>query len=372
MENIQEVLRENIKALISNAKWHYTNAEVAKHLMATCRSICKDVLDIEIGFHPGTSSREEQTLSNFYTDQKVIEKLKEETMGSGLTRYFATDNDSNSKFTKMMQQLEYGSSPEFDADMTHILKSKNVPEEIFELQIQLSKAVFMNPENDKITSRPDATCIIDSLVCPVELLTSEKASEMLKVASLAEIKDRSSKSYNEVVESIKSMTEERYAARKSRKAGGNSKRKASRTRDKIDTHQMDSDEDFDPNKRGRSNIKKKTPTVRLLSKPTNEEKKQRESRSKSIKQRARRYVEHLHFIKGFNSLGDSKPKHLAEKFYQLYTQMYTLRVSKGLLMYWHDDCVYYEIVSMPKEYLTQIGAITRNFTRWMRRNLVCD
>lgn len=368
MENIQTRVVEFLEEVIKESEWVTAKVELAKHLIVATQLVCAKHLGVEFGFKLGYTSRDDSTLSRYFTTPEEIENLKERTMGSGLTKYFKTSNPTVSKEIKFEQQLEYGTTVEFDADMTLILKLKNLPEDLAKLKIELNKTAFMNPENQFISARPDATCIIDGLVCPVELMTSKKALRMLEFSARSRGSRSTNSGYEDVIENIKSAVlkdENQRLSIKERRASTKMLRRNTKERSRTlskANKKIDKDLDYDPTKRGCRKKKHIKATLQGISMPTDAEKKaiQYENRSKS--QKKRRFMEHITFVNNLNI--EKRPAHLIDKIQQLYIQMYAMCVSKGLLMYWSDDNIYFMVLSMSAVALENVARVSSNYSAW--------
>lgn len=334
--------------------WEISDSEIVKSLLVSLREASELKFGITFGFSSNNEDRAKETLSNCYQSPNVVEEIKTRTMGSSMVRYFTQDTDTNSKEKKYTQQLEYGSNAEIDKDLKRIISSPNLPSDLLLLKIELNKVIFVSPKYKTISARPDGTCLIDKLVSPVELLTSKLASEMARYATYDQIRQKADTDYSSIIDEAKTSAKNSIAMSKSgvkERSRGNSKKVVEKK-----------DEDYDPNKRSRKKPIKYHTSERILGEETYSEKKKRESEKKSISQRTRRYIEHLTFV---NSMPPVRS--LNEKKQQLYAQMISMQVSKGLLLYWNEETVYYSVLSLPAKAAKKISEACDNFDKWIDR-----
>lgn len=363
-------LKETTKDMINNASWSLNDTELAKLTITSWITAIKETINISFNFREGDIDRTTSTLSECFEDRESIENIKENTMGSSIVAYFMKDSHTISKSRKVLDQIEFGSDPSFDKDLLVLLKNTILPVELRLLELKPNKTVFVNPSRPLISACPDGTCLINGIVCPVELLTKKIASDIFSNIKQCESDSSKFNDYSSFISDLKCelvSSKDRIdtqilwnATHQSETLETHVKRNKVNVR-KRTPKLKDGDGDFNTNDRRRlwKSNQTKDYSSRLLFKQPYKEKRSQSFDKRSISQKKRQFISHISFSKD----DETTPIPYAKK-QQLIVHMSAMQVTSGLLLIWKGDVVVYSIVEMQLNSYSSLDRAWLNFKKW--------
>lgn len=304
-------------------------------VLGNLRDLYKREFGVSFLYKIGEGENDELTLAQCSSELEEIKKWKTKMIGASNVRYAMAGNITNSLIKSLEKQAD--NVPEgFDRDLKLLLNA--IPDELKKFNIELNSTCFYST-SIQVSAIPDGKCIIDGVVSPVELLTTNSARSKFTEAIRKNLNLQN--------------TKERQANRKLEKAKSLHNLRVKKAKEKKDQNYKVKPMLSKRSKRigkGRIGIKEEASLSNISVKSTSERVIQK-FENRSIAQSKRRHLESLLFVE------KESVEFMNQKKTQIQAQMFCMNAPKCLCIHWTEECVFYFISTYSPSFLT--GMTTR-------------